>query len=289
MASLWDYVEITKPGIIAGNAVTLIGGFFLASRGRIDAHLFLLTFVGIALVIASACAFNNVIDRDIDTKMERTKDRAIASGRISPAGGTMTGFVLGFTGFATLALFVDLTAAAVAAVGFFFYLFPYSLWSKRETSWSTVIGSVAGATPPVAGYAAASGRIDFAAFLLFVIMIAWQMPHFYAIAIRRRNDYADARVPALPVGHGLKATKIQILLYIIAFTLLAPSLTVFGYTGIFYFTIAIGLSLLWLILAIRGLLIPDTSKRNIAWAHQMFNTSLIVMMILFLTIAVTSI
>src|SRR5690348_2228318 len=162
---------------------------------------------GLAFVMASGCVFNNYIDRDIDAAMGRTKDRALVVGRISKRAAFVYGTMLGAAGFGLLVFFTNMLTVAVAGTGFFFYVFMYSLWSKRRTVHSTIIGSVAGATPPIVGYAATSGRLDLAAALLFLTLVLWQMPHFYAIGIRRFGEYAAAGIPILPVDR--KSTRLN--------------------------------------------------------------------------------
>lgn len=289
MATLKHLYEITKPGIIYGNAIPFIGGFFLAARGTVGWRLFIAALVGMSLVIASGCVFNNVIDRDVDAKMRRTKDRALASGKLSGPMPIIYGTVLGLLGFMILAVAVNLAATAVAAFGFLFYVVMYSLWWKRRSAWGTVVGSFSGAVPPVIGYAAVSGRIDLAAFCLFAIMVAWQMPHFYAIAIRRADEYAAAGIPVLPVVRGVRATKRQMLWYIVAFIAIAPLLTVFGYCNVAYAVVSLVLGLGWLGLGISGLRLSDKDERNIVWAKRMFLASLVVLVLLFGMIAVSAV
>ena len=288
-ASLKAYYGIAKPGMVYGNAIPFIGGFALAARGDFRPPVFLAALAGLSLVMASGCVFNNLIDRDIDAKMGRTKDRALASGRVPARSAAVYGLILGLAGFGLLASFVNLAALAAAALGFFFYVFMYSLWWKRRSPLGTAVGSVAGAMPPVVGYAAASGRIDLAAFLLFAIMAAWQMPHFFAIAIRRKDDYAAAGVPVLPLVKGVRATKRQTLVYIVAFTVLASSLTLFGYCGYAYLAVALALSLAWLALCLAGFRIPEGDARNAQWARRMFFFSLLVMIALFAAIALSAV
>lgn len=301
------YYELTKSGLVLGNLITVIAGFLLGTRilhgiiGTlvINWWLLLATLLGIALVMASGCVFNNYIDRDIDTKMDRTKHRALVNKHISGRNAFIFAIVLGAIGFLILLLDTNLVAALAAVTGFIFYVFAYSLWGKRNSVYGTFIGAIAGATPPVVGYAAASGRIDAAAAILFLIMLAWQMPHFFAIAIRRHDDYAAAGIPVMPVKNGLRRTKFSMVIYIIEFILAASLLFIFGYTEAVYLTITLILGLVWLILGLRGFGISDrsgarddaahVSDANKNWARQMFFLSLIVMMVLFITIAIGAI
>jgi heme o synthase len=285
-----DYYELAKPGLVYGNLITTIAGFLLGAHVLgvpVNIWLLVATCIGILLVMGSGCVFNNYIDRDIDGTMARTKDRALIAGRISGRAALVYASVLGAIGFLTLIIFTNVLALGAAVVGFFFYVFMYSLWWKRRSTWGTFVGAIAGATPPVVGYAAAAARLDLAALLLFIILVIWQMPHFYSIAIRRFSDYTAAGVAVLPVKRGIRATKIQMLVYVIFFTLVAPLLTVFGYLGPFYFVTAVVFGITWLVLAIRGFSNKGPGE-DVGWARLMFFFSLATMTILFATIGVSS-
>jgi len=284
-----DYYDLAKPGLVYGNIVTVVAGFLLGVRvssASVNGAVLAATIAGIFLVMASGCVFNNYIDRDIDARMARTKDRALVTGRVSGRAALVYGAALGVAGFGILLFYTNLAAAGAALVGFFFYVVMYSLWWKRRSPFGTVVGSVAGAVPPVVGYAAAAGRIDLAAALLFLIMVLWQMPHFYAIGIRRFGDYAAAGVPILPVAKGIPATKTRMLLYIIAFTVAAPLLTAFGYLGAWYAVTALILGAAWLALCLRGFRAAAGAAADALWARRMFFFSLFVMVALFGAIAV---
>jgi len=211
-----DYYSLTKPGIIFGNAIPAVAGFFLASKGHPNAGLFIAMLVGISFVIASACVFNNYIDRDIDKFMARTKKRALPTGIISGRNALLYAIVLGVIGFSLLLFYTNLLTTFVGFVGFFVYIVLYGI-SKRRSVYGTIVGSIAGAVPPVVGYVAVTNNFDMGALLLFLILVIWQMPHFYAIAIFREDDYAAASIPVLPIKQGIKATKIHMVLYIAAF------------------------------------------------------------------------
>jgi protoheme IX farnesyltransferase len=267
-----EYYKLAKPGIIYGNAITAAAGFFLAGKGHFDFKLFAAMLIGLSFIIGSSCAFNNVWDADIDAKMERTKNRAMVTHKISKAKAIIFAAILGLLGVAILALHTNLLTLSVALVGMFFYLVLYTPL-KRKTIYGTIIGAVAGATPPVVGYVAVTNNFDTAALLLFFILVFWQMPHFYAIAIRRLEEYKAASIPVLPVKEGIHATKIKMLAYIAAFALAASALTYFKYTGYSYLTSVILLGLCWLWLGIKGFQSAD----NNAWAKKMFLFSLIVL------------
>jgi len=273
-STLKSYYRLTKPGIVYGNSFAAIAGFFLASQNHFDAWLLIATLAGLGLVIGSACVFNNYIDRDIDAKMLRTKKRALASSQIPVVSALVFGSVLGIAGLAILAIWANLLTGIVALVGWLAYVGAYS-YSKRRTVHGTLIGSISGATPPVIGYTAVSGQLDWQSLILFLILVFWQMPHFYAIAIYRLRDYKAANIPVLPLVKGVSAAKKQIMLYIAAFTLAALSLSLFGYAGYGYFLIMLLAGLYWLSVGWRGFKTPD----NDHWAREMFGLSLIVLMI----------
>jgi len=275
------YYQLTKPGIIYGNAITAAAGFFLASRGHFDFKLFVLMLLGLSLVIGSGCVFNNIFDKDIDAKMERTKNRALVAGKISGRSAIIYGICLGLAGFSILILFTNFLSAFFAFAGFFVYLALYTLL-KRRSVYATHIGSVAGAMPPLVGYTAASGRFDAGAVILFFILALWQMPHFYAIAIRRVDEYKAAGIPVWPVKYGIRSTKLQMLFFIIAFAVAALMPTIFGYAGYAYFVVAVLLGAAWLTFCIKGFLGVVNDTR---WARTMFLFSLAVILALCIMMA----
>lgn len=275
------YYMLTKPGIIFGNVVTTAAGFALASRGHFDYWLFLATLIGLSFVIASAGVFNNYIDRFSDAKMARTKDRALVKGSISLQNALLFGVFLGCIGVFVLGYYTNPLTVCIALIGLFVYLILYA-FLKYRSFYGTIVGSIAGAVPPVIGYCAVSNQLDVGAFLLFMILVLWQMPHFFAIAVYRFSDYQAASIPVLPVARGMQITKIHMVLYIIAFTLTALMLTVLGYTGLIYSAIAAVLGLIWLGLCINGFNV----KNDVLWARGMFRFSLVVIMLLCITLSV---
>jgi protoheme IX farnesyltransferase len=187
----------------------------------------LLTLIGLSFVIASSCVFNNYIDRHVDAKMARTKKRALATGEISIKNALIFGILLGLIGGSLLLIYTNLLTFFIAFAGFLIYVFPYS-FGKYRTSYGTLIGSIAGAAPPLVGYCAVSNHFDLGALILFLIVVFWQMPHFYAIALYRFNDYSRAGIPVLPVKKGAYVTKMHMVLYTVAFIIAAVMLTVVG-------------------------------------------------------------
>ncbi|HWB33983.1 MAG TPA: protoheme IX farnesyltransferase [Candidatus Paceibacterota bacterium] len=188
------YYELTKPGIIYGNALVAAAGFFFAARGHINWLVFLAMLVGLSLVVASACVLNNIYDRDIDARMARTKNRAIVTGTISRQSAAAYALVLGLAGGILFGLYVPALALAAALAGFAVYVLFYTPL-KPVSPWALFVGAIAGATPPLVGYLAVTGSLDGYAWALFIAMYLWQLPHFMAIATYRYPEYAAAGVP----------------------------------------------------------------------------------------------
>ncbi|WP_028534489.1 heme o synthase [Paludibacterium yongneupense] len=266
------YLLVTKPGIIFGNLISVAGGFLLASRGRIDFALFLATVLGLSLVVASGCAINNCIDRDIDRKMQRTRNRVLVTGAISVRAAFAHGVVLGIAGFWILGYWTTPVAVAFAAFGYVVYVGLYSLYMKRHSVYGTLVGSLSGAVPPVVGYCAVKGSFDMGAAILLLMFSLWQMPHSYAIAIFRFSDYQAAGIPVLPVVKGVTAAKRQIVLYIVAFAAATLMLGLSGYVGYGYLAVAGATSLWWLRMALSGY---RSAVDDRAWARQVFVFSIV--------------
>jgi protoheme IX farnesyltransferase len=269
---LGDYIQLAKPGIIMGNDIPAVAAFFLAARGQaISFGGLAAMLIGLSLVIASACITNNYLDRGIDAKMARTRKRATATGRVSARQvGVLAAVPLVLGTF--VLLLANLLAAVLGLAGWFLYVVVYGV-GKRQSEYGTLIGSLSGAVPPLVGYAAAAGRLDGAALVLFVILVLWQMPHFYAIAIYRAGEYQAAELPVWPLRRGVGDTKNQILGYATAFTLAVLALWALGYTGWLYLVVAAGLAGRWLWLGWQG----RTAPSDEAWARRVFGWSLVTM------------
>ncbi|KHN53999.1 heme o synthase [Pectobacterium fontis] len=267
-----QYLQVTKPGIIFGNLISVIGGFLLAAQGRIDYPLFLATLVGVSLVVASGCVFNNVIDRDIDKKMERTKNRVLVKGLISLKVTLVYASLLGIAGFALLYIAANPLAMWLAVMGFVVYVGVYSLYMKRHSVYGTLIGSLSGAAPPVIGYCAVSNQFDAGALILLLIFSLWQMPHSYAIAIFRFKDYQAANIPVLPVVKGISVAKNHITLYIVAFAVATLMLSLGGYAGYKYLVVAAAVSVWWLGMALSGY---KNAIDDRVWARKLFVFSIV--------------
>ena len=269
------YLSLAKPGILLGNLITAAAGFALVSKGKIDLQLLAATLAGLACIMASGCVLNNYVDRFADAKMGRTKNRPLPSGAIPLNHALFLGVLLSLVGTAILVVFTNWATLALSLGGFFIYVVIYT-FLKYRTHHATLLGSFAGASPPLVGYAAASTAFDPSALILFAIVALWQMPHFFSIGIYRRADYAAAAIPILPLTKGLHATKIQILFYILAFMAAAASLTIFGYAGAIFLVSSLLLGTGWFVLALRGLKAENETR----WARQMFLFSLFVILLL---------
>ena len=267
---------VAKPGIIFGNLVTAAGGFLLAAKGRIDLAVLLPTIIGISLVVASGCVFNNCVDRKMDRKMARTRNRVLAQGLMSPKVAVFYASLLGIAGTALLRAATNTLSVVIVLTGFAIYVGVYSLYLKRNSVYATLIGSLAGATPPLAGYCAVGGRFDLGALILLMIFSLWQIPHSCAIAIFRFDDYAAAAIPVLPVKLGMSVVKKHIVGYILVFMMATLMLTFGGYTGYSYLAVAATLGLLWLHMALTGFKASDDRL----WAKKLFTFSLITIFIL---------
>ncbi|CAK9884107.1 MAG: Protoheme IX farnesyltransferase [Candidatus Erwinia impunctatus] len=266
-----QYLQVTKPGIIFGNLISVIGGFLLASKGSINYPLFLFTLIGVSLVVASGCVYNNFIDRDIDKKMERTRNRVLVRGLISPTASLIYATVLGIAGFALLYLGANPLSMWLAVMGFVVYVGVYSLHMKRHSVYGTLIGSLSGAAPPVIGYCAVSNEFDAGALILLAIFSLWQMPHSYAIAIFRLKDYQAANIPVLPVVRGISVAKNHITVYILAFMIATLMLTLVGYAGYKYLVVAAAVSVWWLGMALSGY----KTENDGVWARELFVFSIV--------------
>ncbi|HDX6033247.1 heme o synthase [Acinetobacter baumannii] len=280
---LKKYLFLTKPGILFGNFITTLGGFFLAAQGSIDILLLLLTLIGTTLVVASGCVVNNVIDQDIDTKMQRTQNRALVKKTISPTVALVYAFVLGVMGFSILWFGVNGYAFLFAMIGFIVYVGFYSLWTKRTSIHQTVIGSISGASPPVIGYTVVTHQFDVAALLLFLAYALWQMPHSWAIAIYRFDDYKNAGIPILPVARSIYRTKIECVIYILLFAAVLNGLYCFGYTNVFFLITFNALTAYWFYLSIIGF----KAENDQLWAKRFFLYSVILITLLSLSFSFT--
>jgi protoheme IX farnesyltransferase len=208
-----SYYQLTKPRIILLLLITTAGGMWIAAEGRVSPFLLLITLISGACAAGSANAINCLYDRDIDYIMERTRHRPLPSGRVQPRDALLFAIGLATLSFTLLAVFANLLAALLAMSGIVFYVLIYTHWLKRHSTQNIVIGGAAGAIPPLVGWAAVTGDLSWAAWVLFAIIFLWTPPHFWALAVMIREDYAKVGVPMLPVVEGNEPTAKQIFYY----------------------------------------------------------------------------
>ena len=282
VGSLRDYVTLTKPRIMTLLLLTGICGMFVGSRGVPALGELAAMTVGLALACGGASALNHVLDRDIDSLMgERTRARPVTSGRVPASYALEFGLALSAFSFVLLAGVVNVLTATLALVGNLFYVLVYTRWLKRSTPQNIVIGGAAGAVPPLVGWAAATGNLSVPALLLFAIVFFWTPPHFWALALLIKRDYAAAGIPMLPVVRGERETVRQIVLY--SFVLVGVTVVpfVWGTLGLVYLVAAIvlGGGFIWLAV---GLARRTTPRR----AALLFHSSLLYLALIFVFAAV---
>ncbi|TMK70395.1 MAG: protoheme IX farnesyltransferase [Actinobacteria bacterium] len=277
-----DYVALTKPRIMSLLLLTGLCGMVVGARGFPAPWLVLVTMLGLALACGGASVLNHVLDRDIDRLMgERTRSRPVAARRVSEQRALEFGLALSAASFVLLAFAVNVLTATLALAGNVFYVLVYTRLLKRSTPQNIVIGGAAGAIPPLVGWAAATGRLTLAAVSLFLIVFLWTPPHFWALAILLRRDYAAARVPMLPVVRGIRVTTRQIVLYSLALVAMTAVPGVAGTAGIAYLAAAAILGAVFVALALR-LRVESTPRR----ASLLFHYSILYLALLFVAMAV---
>lgn len=276
MDTLKIYWQLTKPGVLLGNVLTAVAGYFLAAAGNIDILTFLAMLSGMTLVIASACVINNFLDRDIDAKMERTKNRPSVVGVVKPTYIATYGALLGIIGTTVLLVGTNPLVVAIGLAGWVTYVWLYGAWTKRTSIHGTAVGAVSGALPVAGGYAAAQPTIDAGLIIVFLILFFWQFPEFYSIAIYRRKEYAAANIPVMSVVKGTRSTIIQIFIYTVLYVASTVALFVYGYVHGTYLVVMSLAGAYWIVLAYKGL----RTKKPEVWAREMFKFSMTTILLL---------
>ncbi|TNE80622.1 MAG: protoheme IX farnesyltransferase [Gammaproteobacteria bacterium] len=233
-ASWRDYLELTKPNVVALMILTTVIGMFLAVPGMVPLDVLILGNLGIAVCAGAAAVVNHVVDRQIDTKMARTFNRPVAKGRVEPFQALVFAALLGIIGMGILLVYINALTAWLTLASLVGYAVIYTLFLKRATPQNIVIGGLAGAAPPLLGWTAVTGEIHGHALLLVLIIFAWTPPHFWALAVHRKDEYAKADIPMLPVTHGEKYTKLHILLYTLILLIISVLPFVTGMSGWLY-------------------------------------------------------
>lgn len=274
--------QLTKPGVTYGNLITTIAGYLFAANGHINWVTFFALTLGTWSVIASACVINNFLDQDIDALMERTKKRPLITDEVTGRQAVIFGSLLGIIGIIVLTIWTNLWVVAVGITGWIVYVWLYGALGKRKSVHGTLVGSISGAAPILAGYVAVSAGIDLTAILLFLVLFFWQMPEFYSISIFRKSEYAKAGVPVSSVVRGIAATKQQIFVYTVLTIICLLVLGAMPLTGFSYFVVVLILSARWLQIATEGILTTD----DINWAKRNFHYSLVVLVIFSVVISI---
>ena len=246
-----NYYELCKPNVVLMMLITALVGSLLASKTLAPLSLIAFAMLGIALCASSAAAINQIIDRKTDANMNRTENRPIPQGEVSPVNASIFAFILGSLGAAILVIYVNTLTALLTLASLIGYAFVYTVYLKRATPQNIVIGGLAGAAPPLLGWTAVTNSIDPNSLLLVLIIFAWTPPHFWALAIHRKDDYAKENIPMLPVTHGVQFTKLQIILYTIILILVSLLPFVVMMSGILYFISALILGFIFLYYAVR--------------------------------------
>ena len=251
--SLADYITLIEPGIVGLVTVAALTGIYIGGRGEYNLLLICWTLGGLGVATAGSALLNNYFDRDIDRLMERTSMRALALGKVSPGKALVTGIALVAVSVAALAFKVNGATALLTAGAAVGYVALYGIVLKRRSSFANQIGGLAGALPPLIGYAAITGGVDGTAMILFAVVAVWQQPHALSLALKYRDDYAKASIPVIPVAKGVKATKVRIVLYTILLIPVSLLLFLTGVAGVAYLATAIVLGTIFLILGVRFL------------------------------------
>jgi len=274
-----EYLELCKPRVVALIVFTAIVGMLLSTPGAVPLDIFVFATIGIALAAGSAAAINHVAEYRIDALMARTKDRPLPQGELTRLHALVFALLIGGLAMYLLVVFVNVLTAVLTFCSLIGYAVIYTMYLKHATPQNIVIGGAAGAAPPVLGWTAVTGSVDPNALLLFLIIFAWTPPHFWALAIYRREEYAKASVPMLPITHGVDYTRVQILLYTIVLTIVTILPFVTYMCGPFYLVSALLLDAVFLYYAIRMMV-----DHRDELAKQTFAYSIVYLMLLFMVL-----
>lgn len=276
-AATWrDYYELCKPRVVMLMILTSLVGMFLAVPGMVPVDVLVLGNLGIALVAGSGAVVNHLIDRKIDVVMKRTHNRPIPQGRVDPLQAGVFAAVIGLAGMAILLLWVNPLSAWLTLASFIGYAFIYTGYLKHATPQNIVIGGLAGAMPPLLGWSAVTGTIEADAVVLVLIIFAWTPPHFWALAIHRKEEYAKSGVPMLPVTHGERVTKIHITVYTAILVVISVIPYFSGMSSLLYLTAALALGAGFMFWSLKLMRSPvpstamDTFKYSIVYLALLF-------------------
>lgn len=276
-----DYYEMTKPNVVLLLLLTALVGMCLATPGWVPLPILLAGMAGIGMLSAAAAVVNHVVDRKIDAQMARTFNRPVPKGKVSPSRALVFAGILAFVGLIVLDVFVNRLTALLTLASLVGYAVIYTMFLKRATPQNIVIGGLAGAAPPLLGWTAVTGEIHAHALLLVLIVFTWTPPHFWALAIHREKDYAKAKVPMLPVTHGIAFTKTSVLLYTLLLVLVCLLPYLVGMSGVIYLLGSSALNAVFLYYALKLKWAADANT-----AMQTFKYSIVHLMLLFVVLLV---
>ncbi|OBZ18542.1 protoheme IX farnesyltransferase [Bacillus sp. FJAT-27264] len=273
-----DWIGLTKPRILQLNLFAAFGGYWLASQWTVEWSVLLWALLGTTFTMASSCVLNNIWDYQLDLKMSRTQNRPLGTGRIKRSSAWIFACLLGIAGETILFWKVNSLCGWLGLIGMFVYIVIYTMWLKRTSTWSTSIGGISGAMPPVIGYCAYTNEMDAGALLLFALLFLWQPAHFWSLAIRRVEEYRAAGYPLLPVRKGIRRTKLQMIPYVL---LLFPTVILLyslNYAGIVFLAVSLLATAAWGWHTLRG----TTTGNHESWAKTNFLFSVNYLMLVFL-------
>ena len=275
MNVLKNYLELTKPKVVLMMLITAIVGMLLASKSLPSLYLVIISMIGIGLCASSAATINQIIDRNIDANMARTSNRPLPQGEITTFNASLFAFALMIVGTAILVSQVNTLTAVLTVASLIGYAFIYTVFLKRATPQNIVIGGLAGAAPPLLGWTSVTNSIDPNALLLVLIIFVWTPPHFWALAIYRKEDYARESIPMLPVTHGVRFTKLQIILYTVLLVLVSLLPYIVLMSGNIYLFSALGLGLFYLYSSIKMYLTDDDDYPMTSFKYSIYYIFLI--------------
>ena len=275
MNVLKNYLELTKPKVVLMMLITAIIGMLLASKSLPSLYLVIISIIGIGLCASSAATINQIIDRNIDANMARTSNRPLPQGEITTFNASLFAFALMIVGTAILVSQVNTLTAVLTVASLIGYAFIYTVFLKRATPQNIVIGGLAGAAPPLLGWTSVTNSIDPNALLLVLIIFVWTPPHFWALAIYRKEDYARESIPMLPVTHGVRFTKLQIILYTVLLVLVSLLPYIVLMSGNIYLFSALGLGLFYLYSSIKMYLTDDEEYPMTSFKYSIYYIFLI--------------
>ncbi|MEE8483996.1 MAG: heme o synthase [Nitrospinota bacterium] len=254
-------LALPKPGIVALSLVACFTGLYIGAHGMPPTELLLWTMLGFGMATAAGTTLNSFVDRDIDSKMKRTQGRPLPSGSVSANRAYLIGSALVVVSLLILKVFVNDLAAILSGIAIFTYVVLYTILLKRRTPYATHIGGIAGALPPMVGYAAVTGTLDIKAFILFLVIVVWQQPHFWTLALKYREDYAAAGIPILPVAKGVWATKVRIFWYTLVLYPVSLLPYTVGISGGYFLLTGIFLNLVCIYFTVRFVISAKDKER----------------------------